>query len=152
MASEKAPASIEYPHPNVEANRRKPNRPYMIEGIPDRVSVVNLIIGTSLLFFFEYSTRYIAENIPSGAAMRSDKAVIVKVFTRAGNKETLSELYSSANRSQDRFGIPFMRIYPIIATAVQTVTAAKLYTMIFKNSEILFALFMALSSFSSRKK
>ncbi len=46
------------------------------------------------------------------------------VFIIDGNIETFSELYSSWNKSRLRFGIPFIRIYPMIKTRVSTVIKA----------------------------
>ena len=63
-----------------------------MEGIPESVSVVILIIPTILFPRLAYSTRYIAEKIPSGTDIRSAKAVVIKVFIRAGVREQFSEL------------------------------------------------------------
>ena len=56
-------------------------------------------IETSLLPRFAYSTRYIAEKIPSGTATISESKVIRMVFTSAGTSEQLSEVYFSENIS-----------------------------------------------------
>ena len=63
---------------------------YTIDGIPESVSAVSLIIPTTLLPFFAYSTRYIAVHIPSGTATISEQSVISIVFTIAGNIDTFS--------------------------------------------------------------
>jgi hypothetical protein len=67
---------------------------------------------TSLLSLFAYSTRYIAANIPRGAAIKRDISVTKMVFISAGRSETFSELYFHAKRFADKFGTPFIRIYP----------------------------------------
>ena len=63
IARVKAPAIMENPQPNVSTKKSSPNRPYTIDGIPDRVSVVSLISPNSLLPLLAYSTRNIAANI-----------------------------------------------------------------------------------------
>ena len=85
-----APASIEYPHFKYVTKNNIPNKPYTIDGIPESVSAVSLIIPTTLLPFFAYSTRYIAVHIPSGTATISEQSVISIVFIIAGNIDTFS--------------------------------------------------------------
>lgn len=60
-----------------------PNNPYIIEGIPAKLSVANLIILT-ILPGFAYSTKYIAANIPIGQAIISDKPIIYNDVTTKG--------------------------------------------------------------------
>jgi hypothetical protein len=89
-----------------------------------------------------YSTRYIPENIPIGAAIMSATAVIVTVFTRAGNSDTFSDVYLNANRSHDKCETPLIKIYIKIPTTVVIVTPAETYTILFKKTDCLFAAFM----------
>ena len=110
IANVHAPAINESFHLRVETKNNAPNKPYTIEGIPVNVSAVIRIIPTSLFPLFAYSTRYIAENIPIGAEKRSDNNVIDIVFIIAGIIDTFSELYSHANKSGVRFGIPLINI------------------------------------------
>ena len=64
IASVNAPARSENPQWHVLTKNNIPNNPYTIDGIPDKVSVVSLIISTNLLPFPAYSARKIAEKIP----------------------------------------------------------------------------------------
>ena len=52
-----------------------PTRPYIIEGIPARVSVASSIILTSFLFL-AYSLRYIAAPTPKGSTIISVNRMI----------------------------------------------------------------------------
>ena len=52
-----APANKEVPHPSVVTKNSIPNRPYTMDGMPDRVSVVIRITGTTLLSRLAYSVR-----------------------------------------------------------------------------------------------
>ena len=90
IANVAAPASIEYPHFKYVTKNNIPNKPYTIDGIPESVSAVSLIIPTTLLPFFAYSTRYIAVHIPSGTATISEQSVIPIVLIIAGNIDTFS--------------------------------------------------------------
>ena len=101
IAMVNAPASSDNPHFNVVTKNSIPKSPYTIDGIPDKVSVVRRITPINRLPLFAYSTRKMAEKIPKGTAMISESSVIATVLTSAGNKETLSELYSSANKSAE---------------------------------------------------
>ena len=83
---------MENPQPNVSTKKSSPNRPYTIDGIPDRVSVVSLISPNSLLPLLAYSTRNIAANIPSGTAITSEIRVIISVFIRAGINDAFSDV------------------------------------------------------------
>jgi hypothetical protein len=72
------------------------------------------------------------ENIPKGAAINKAVIVIVKVLTRAGNRDTFSDVYLNANKSHDICGTPFINIYiKIPATAINVITA-EIYTMLLK--------------------
>jgi hypothetical protein len=73
---------------------------------------------------FAYSTRYIADEIPSGTAINKEINVTSIVFTIAGNKDTFSELYSSSKRSNERLGIPLISIYPIRENKIAIVIKA----------------------------
>ena len=101
IAMVNAPASSDNPHFNVVTKNSKPKSPYTIDGIPDNVSVVRRMTPINRLPLFAYSTRKMAEKIPKGTAMISESSVIATVLISAGNKETLSELYSSANKSPE---------------------------------------------------
>ena len=57
MAMVKAPPSMEYPQPKLTPKNKKPNRPYTMEGMPERVSAVIRTTPTSLLPRRAYSTR-----------------------------------------------------------------------------------------------
>ena len=106
----KAPARMEYPHLSADTKNNIPNRPYTMDGIPDKVSAVIRMIPTNLFPFFAYSTRKMAEKIPNGIAMTSDNAVIMTVFTSAGIKDAFSVLYSNENKEGLIFGSPFIKI------------------------------------------
>lgn len=75
IANVRTPAIREYPHALAITKARKPKRPYTMDGIPAKVSLVTRIIFTNLLPFFAYSTRYIAENTPTGTAISSVRKV-----------------------------------------------------------------------------
>ena len=91
IANVAAPASIEYPHfKYVTKHTASDCVQRLIDGIPESVSAVSLIIPTTLLPFFAYSTRYIAVHIPSGTATISEQSVISIVFIIAGNIDTFS--------------------------------------------------------------
>ncbi len=76
------------------------------------------LIFTSLLDFFAYSVRCMAENIPMGTAMSSDRAVIYTVLTMAGIMDILSVLNSHSKSSGFILGIPFMSMYPMRRTVL----------------------------------
>ena len=95
-----------------------------MDGIPASVSAVIRTILTSALPRFAYSVSQMAAPIPSGTQMTSAISVISTVFTIAGVIETLVELYSQANSSGDRWGMPLMRMYPTISTSTPTEKAA----------------------------
>ena len=63
-----APESIDHPRPNIVTNIMNPNSPNIIDGIPARLSVANLIIFT-IFPGLAYSTKYIAAQIPIGVAI-----------------------------------------------------------------------------------
>ena len=98
--------------------------------MPDRVSVVSLIISTNLFPFLAYSIRNIPVNIPIGQEINKDKNVIIKVVIIAGNKETFSVVYSKANREGFICGIPFIKIYPIIINKIEKVKNAESITRV----------------------
>ncbi len=52
-----APASSENPQPSCVTKNSIPNRPYKMEGIPERVSAVTRMTETALLPFLAYSER-----------------------------------------------------------------------------------------------
>ena len=85
-----APESIESFQLRASTKNIFPKSPYTIDGIPESVSVVSLMTLTNLLPFFAYSTRYIAQNMPRGAAIARDTRSISKVFTIAGSIDTFS--------------------------------------------------------------
>ena len=58
---------MEYCSFKVTTKNIPPNKPYIIDGIPAKHSVANLIIST-ILPFLAYSWRYIADKIPTGVA------------------------------------------------------------------------------------
>ena len=89
-----APARREKPHPSALTKNSMPNRPYTMEGMPDSVSVVSRITSTNLFPFPAYSTRKMAEKMPKGMAMSSDKSVMITVLMRAGTTDAFSEEYS----------------------------------------------------------
>ena len=62
-----------------------------------------------------------AENTPTGTANRRAANVITIVLMIAGIIDTLSVLYSHANRLGFRQGTPLIRIYPIRDTSTTTV-------------------------------
>ena len=69
-----------------------PNRPYTIDGIPDRVSVVRRITSINLFPLPAYSTRKTAEKIPNGTAISKESRVITTVLTNAGITEAFSDV------------------------------------------------------------
>ncbi len=95
---------------NAVTKNNSPNRPYIIEGIPDKVSAVILTSLTSLLFFRAYSVRYTAANIPNGAANNRARNVISNVLIRAGKSDTFSVVYFHSNSFGDIFGMPLKSI------------------------------------------
>ena len=65
-----------------------------------------------------------AENIPTGTAIRRDSAVIYTVLMIAGIMDMLLVLYSQANSSGLRCTTPFTSIYMISENKTPTVMAA----------------------------
>ena len=84
IANVQAPESIESFQLRASTKNIFPKSPYTMDGIPESVSVVSLITLTN------YSTRYIAQNMPRGAAIARDTRSISKVFTIAGSIDTFS--------------------------------------------------------------
>ena len=107
IARVNAPANMENPHPQVVTKNNIPKSPYTMDGIPCNVSVVSLMTSTNLFPLFAYSTRKIAEKIPNGTAIKSDKNVIITVLISAGI------------RDEFRYGTPWTTTYTIrnISTA-----------------------------------
>ena len=81
-----------------------------MDGMPCSVSVVTRTTLTSLLPRWAYSTSQIAAKMPSGVEIASEKAVISTVLMSAGVSETFSELYSQANSSGFKLGMPMTRM------------------------------------------
>ena len=79
MVRVRAPVSMEYPRPRAFPKNTIPNRPNMMEGIPDNVSVVNSIMRTTFPGF-AYSFRYTAEPMPRGVAISRVMITIYSVF------------------------------------------------------------------------
>ena len=63
MVRVRAPVRIEYPSPKAFPKNTIPNKPNIMDGIPDRVSVVNSISRTTFPGF-AYSFRYTADPCP----------------------------------------------------------------------------------------
>ena len=127
IASVNAPDSMEYPQCSVVAKNSSPNRPYTIEGMPERVSAVIRMIPTILPVLLAYSTRKMAANTPIGTAISREITVISSVFTIAGSTELFSLLYSSAKRSGVMLPTPLIRINATknISTAIARREAAQ---------------------------
>ena len=87
-----APARIENPQCSAFTKNNIPNRPYTIDGIPDRVSVVRRITSINLFPLPAYSTRKTAEKIPNGTAISKESRVITTVLTNAGITEAFSDV------------------------------------------------------------
>lgn len=68
-------------------------------------------------------------NIPIGDAIIKAKKVIIRVVIIAGSKETFSVVYSKANNEGFIYGIPLIKIYPIIANKVEKVAKAENITI-----------------------
>ena len=73
IASVNAPDSMEYPQCSVVAKNSSPNRPYTIEGMPERVSAVIRMIPTILPVLDVYKRqgcgcRFILSNSGNGKA------------------------------------------------------------------------------------
>ena len=98
--------------------------------MPCRVSVVTLMTFTRRLPRFAYSTRYIAEKIPVGTAISSDRKVMYTVLIIAGIIDILSVLYSHANSSGLRCTTPFMSMYIISENSIPVVITADSITSI----------------------
>src|SRR5690554_7741916 len=96
----KAPARSDIPHPRAVTKNSIPNKPYTMDGMPERVSAVTLISFTNLFSLLAYSTRKIAEKIPIGAAMDKEITIIRIVFINEGIREPLVELYSHSNKDR----------------------------------------------------
>jgi len=92
IARVNAPANMEKPHPQVVTKNNIPKSPYTMDGIPCNVSVVSLMTSTNLFPLFAYSTRKIAEKIPNGTAIKSDKNVIITVLISAGIRDAFSDV------------------------------------------------------------
>ena len=96
----------------------------MMEGMPESVSAVMRTSFTSLLPRGAYSVSQMAAPMPSGTQTSRDISVISRVLMMEGIMDTLVELYSQANSSGDRWGMPLMRMYPTISTSTPTEKAA----------------------------
>jgi hypothetical protein len=92
--------------------------------MPDSVSAIDLTSLTNLFPRRAYSTRYIAENTPSGTAISRDSATVITVVSSEGSSETLSGVYSSSKSDGFRWGIPFTRMWIIIKISTAKVKAA----------------------------
>ena len=75
MLAVSAPEISDHPQPRVFTKNSIPKSPYIIEGMPERLSVANLMILV-ILPCYAYSVRYIAAEMPIGAAIRSAMATI----------------------------------------------------------------------------
>ena len=104
-ASTMLPASSEYLLMGI-TRKIYPNRPNTMEGMPESVSVNSLIIFTNMLFFLEYSFRYIAAPMPSGSAITSASTISMPVDTNAGASDTCALLLSPNRKSHERCGMP----------------------------------------------
>lgn len=93
MLKVNAPDKSEKPKPMKVTKKIKPKRPYMMEGMPCNVSMAKRII---LIIFpgLEYSTRYMAENIPIGVDINTDNKTIYRVLIIMGKMPRLSPLNS----------------------------------------------------------
>ena len=87
--------------PSVITNTMYPKSPYTMDGIPERVSAVTLMIFTNLLPLLEYSTRYIAANTPIGTASISVRTIIITVLIMAG----IMDWFSAVNFQENSPGI-----------------------------------------------
>ena len=113
-------------------NRMYPNSPYTIDGIPERVSVVSLIIFTTFPDFPAYSVRYTAENTPTGTAITSDSTVMITVFMMAGIIDMFAVLNFHWKSDRCMFGIPLTSMYPTRASRTPTVMTAESCTSIYR--------------------
>jgi hypothetical protein len=76
-----------------------------------------------------------AENIPAGTAINNVMAVMVNVLMIAGIMETLVVLYSHANSSGFRLGMPFAKMYRSRAASTASVMTAESTTITARNKE-----------------
>ncbi len=84
IANVKEPDTIENCNLRVDTKNTVPNSPYIIDGIPARLSVANLINLTPLPCF-AYSCKYIAPQIPIGIDINKDNITVNNVVTIIGN-------------------------------------------------------------------
>ena len=84
IATVRAPDNIEYFKFKTTTKKIPPNNPYIIDGIPAKLSVANLIAFTNLPFL-AYSCKYIADKIPIGVAIAIESITVYNVVTIIGS-------------------------------------------------------------------
>jgi len=91
IATVSTPDKIDVLKPSIVTKNIIPNNPYIMEGIPAKVSTAKRITFTALFPLLAYSVRYMAQNTPTGTANKRDKTIITKVATIEENADKLSE-------------------------------------------------------------
>ena len=76
--------NIEYFKFKTTTKNIPPNNPYIIDGIPAKLSVANLIAFTTFPFL-AYSCKYIADKIPIGVAIAIESITVYTVVTIIGS-------------------------------------------------------------------
>ena len=135
MVRVRAPVRMEYPSPRTFPKNTIPNKPNIIDGMPDRVSVVNSISRTTFPGF-AYSFRYTAEPMPRGVAMSRVMITMYSVFIIFPRipKVPFVALEAVLKNAHVTCGIPRTNTYPMMPARRRMEKPAQVYMITVRNT------------------